>query len=617
MSFARPELLWLLTVLAPLSIWTIRGRWTRRRRWQALAQRGRPVRDGTRGIVAAITCLIIALAQPRWGDLPKETLPPGHDLVLMIDVSRSMAAEDAVPNRLAVAVEMAKSLVRPLGQDVSNRAAVVAFAGRGVVRCPLTENLGAVLDSLDRLQAGSVKPGGTDLGAALDAAIDAVAINQQEHAQGQAIVIFSDGEDHAQRWRSRLEKLRQHDIVVHAVSIGDATEGHLVPTGNSAQPLEFRGEKVISKRSDTALEAITLGTGGTIVKLGIASGDLGKFYQTSLEPLARRQREASRLAGRAERFPLFLLSALVLLVFGCMPSKRSWHWDSHAGFSWRRSVRAVTPAALLAGTALLAIGAGDDRPSSPTESAERAIARGKVAYDELRFEDALEAFESAVERAPRSAVAQYNAAATLFQLKQYARARACYQEARLRAEPLLRTKIDYALGNTSLALGEIAAAIRSYDECLASTARGASLEQVRKDAAINRKFAIEQAQSPAIADNESSDDPSRPPHQNGRRGSDPRRNGEDAPPDGQADSGAGGTGENPDKRAEDERNRPPNRRRRTGGAGGTRKGSQGAQGETPDDRLDAALEHIREAAESRRLPEELPPDSSAADGKDW
>ena len=231
MSFARPELLWLLTVLVPLSIWTIRGRWSRRRRWQSLAQRGRPVRDGTRGIVAAITCLIIALAQPRWGDLPKETLPPGHDLVLMIDVSRSMAAEDAVPNRLAVAVEMAKSLVRPLGQDVSNRAAVVAFAGRGVVRCPLTENLGAVLDSLDRLQAGSVKPGGTDLGAALDAAIDAVAINQQEHAQGQAIVIFSDGEDHAQRWRSRLEKLRQHDIVVHAVSIGDATEGHLVPTG--------------------------------------------------------------------------------------------------------------------------------------------------------------------------------------------------------------------------------------------------------------------------------------------------------------------------------------------------------------------------------------------------
>ena len=71
MSFARPELLWLLTILVPLSIWTIRGRWRRRKRWQSLAQRGRPSRDGTPGIVAAIVCLIVALAQPRWGHLPE------------------------------------------------------------------------------------------------------------------------------------------------------------------------------------------------------------------------------------------------------------------------------------------------------------------------------------------------------------------------------------------------------------------------------------------------------------------------------------------------------------------------------------------------------------------
>ena len=225
MGFARPELLWLLTILVPLSIWTIRGRWRRRKRWQSLAQRGRPTRDGTPGIVAAIVCLIIALAQPRWGHLPGSALPPGHDLVLLIDVSRSMAAEDAVPNRLAVAVEMAESLVRPLGRDPSNRAAVVAFAGRGVLRCPLTENLGAVLDALRstaaRLgQARRDRPGGC----ARCRHRRCVGVDRQEHAQGRAIVIFSDGEDHADRWRSRIERLRQQDIVVHAVSIGDASE---------------------------------------------------------------------------------------------------------------------------------------------------------------------------------------------------------------------------------------------------------------------------------------------------------------------------------------------------------------------------------------------------------
>ena len=71
-------------------------------------------RDGTILVVACITCLIFALAQPRWGRLAAPPLPPGHDVVLAVDVSKSMAAEDAVPNRLAAAVAAAESLVEAL-----------------------------------------------------------------------------------------------------------------------------------------------------------------------------------------------------------------------------------------------------------------------------------------------------------------------------------------------------------------------------------------------------------------------------------------------------------------------------------------------------------------------
>jgi Ca-activated chloride channel family protein len=616
MGFARPEFLWLLTLLPPLAIWTILGRWRRRKRWQSLAQRGRPSRDGTPGIVASIVCLILALAQPRWGRLPGSALPPGHDLVLVIDVSRSMATEDAVPSRLSVAVEMARSLVRPLGRDPSNRAAVVAFAGRGVLRCPLTENLGAVLAALGRLRPGSVNPGGTDLGAALDAAIDALAVDREEHAQGRAIAIFSDGEDHADRWRTRIKRLRQQDIVVHTIAIGDAVNGHPVPIDNRDQPLTFQGETVLSKRSDASLEAIAHGTDGTIVKLGLASGDLGELYESKIEPLARRQREAARLAGMAERFPLFLLSALVFLLLGCLPANRGWHW--HLGWrgslGWRRAARALGRASMLISLAVLTAGAANSQPKAAVDSARSALARGMQAYEDGRLDQALQAFETAIDRAPHLAVPRYNAAATLFQLKEYARARERYQEARLTAGAVLRTKIDYALGNTLLALGEITAAIHAYDECLASTASGEQVEQVRRDAAVNRKFAVEHAESPAIADSENPDGPSRLPRRGGRRGSDPRQDVDDTSPDAQPDSGAGA---NPEGGDQDERDRPPNRTRRTGGAGGTGKGQDGYQGGTPDERLNAALEHIREAAESRRLPEELPPDKPVADGKDW
>ena len=159
-----------------------------------------------------------------------------------------MGAEDAVPNRLAVAVGARRKPGGSPGSRPSNRAAIVIFAGRGVVRYPLTENLGAVVDVLHRLQPGSVRPGGTDLGTGLDAAIES--LGKEEHAAGRSIVIFSDGEDLANRWRSRLEALTRAGVIVHVVAIGDAEQGHPVPSGTGDQPLRYEGEKVLSRRND-------------------------------------------------------------------------------------------------------------------------------------------------------------------------------------------------------------------------------------------------------------------------------------------------------------------------------------------------------------------------------
>ena len=236
--------------------------------WKSLAQRGNVPGNRTASMLAAMTLMILALAQPRFGRLIGPEMPPGQDVVLMVDVSRSMGVEDAVPSRLAMAVDAAQSLIKALTPVPSNRAAVVAFAGRGVLRCPLTENLGAVSDTLNRLQPGSVQPGGTDLGSGLDAALDA--FGEAEHAEGCAIVVFSDGEDHAESWRSRLDRLTKAGVVVHVVAIGDADQGHPVPTGEDHKPLVYEGEEVRSHRVDTALEEVARRTEGAVLKLGLA-----------------------------------------------------------------------------------------------------------------------------------------------------------------------------------------------------------------------------------------------------------------------------------------------------------------------------------------------------------
>ena len=519
-SFVHPERLWLLTGLSLLCLWAIRGRLRRRRAWAALAQRGRAPRDGTLWLLISAAFLILAMAQPRWGRLGSPH-PPGHDAVLLIDVSRSMGAEDAVPNRLAVAVEAAEKLVEALAPEPANRAAVVAFAGRGVLRCPLTENLGAVIDALHRLRPGAVRPGGTNLGAGLDEAIEA--IGTEEHAQGQAIVVFSDGEDLADQWRSRLDRLREKEVVVHAVTIGDAEHDHPVPSGVDDKPLVYRGKPVLSRRSDTALEAITEETGGVVVRLGLTSADLGTLYRTRIEPAARRHREITRISDLTEQFPLFLAVALTCLLAGCWPPGRGWSW--RGGWSWRRSAKALGRASLAIAIAVAFAGAGQPpgalrevggrwwepasvfasipspvarNPVQP-ESAAIAVARGRAAYEAEQFEEALTAFEAAMRLVPNAAVPRYNAAAVLFRLRRYDSARQRYLEARPLADPALQTKIDFALGNTALALGNIPEAIASYDECIASTVRGAGLDVVREDAAINRDFAYKQAQSPRHA----------------------------------------------------------------------------------------------------------------------
>jgi Ca-activated chloride channel family protein len=626
-SFASPHFLWLFVLVLGLSLWAIRGQRLRARSWRLLAQRGKVPNLRSLSLLLAAVFLIVALARPRFGSLIGPPLPPGHDVALLIDVSRSMGAEDAVPNRLAVAIDAAESLVGALAPDPANRAAVVVFAGRGVVRYPLTENLGAVVDVLHRLQPGTVRPGGTDLGAGLDAALET--LGQEEHAAGRSIVVFSDGEDLADHWRSRLDRLVRAGVIVHVVAIGDPEQGHPVPSGTGDQPISYQGEKVLSRRIDTALEAIAQETDGAVLKLGLAAADLKTLYLTRIAPVALRKRAAGRFAERPERFPLFLAAALGLALSGCWPGGRigPWRW------AWNR----VAGAVLLGSLAMTGIGAGPGQengspPADPGPAGTQAIshaapvgvssgtssaalvARGEAAYLAGQFTEALAMFESAIERAPGQPIPRYNAAATLFQLQRYEEARQRYEEARDQANAALRTKIDYALGNTVLVLGDVAGAVEHYDNCLGSTAAGTGLDAVRRDAAINRRFALEQAPPSIARQGESDRDQS--PSKKRNRAPGARKPGEVG--SGPTADDSSGTGPQPDganSQGESD-SRPVRGRRRTGGGGGASNVPPGSPGESPDDRLDNALDQIRDA-QRRRLPEDSPAESSGDGRKDW
>lgn len=579
--FAHPSRLWLLAFAPMVLVWILKG-WRRRRSdWRTLGQGGRLLADGALGWFGAMACLVLALAQPRWGLSTASVLPPGHDVVLLMDVSRSMGAEDAVPNRMGVAVESAESLLTALGRGRGNRVAVVAFEGRGVIRCPLTENLGAAVDTLRSLRPGSVKPGGTNLGAALEAGIDA--FDSQDHAEGRTIVLFSDGEDHANTWSTTFDRLRAMGVVVHSVAIGDIEQGHPVPSlGQGPGAMTYRGTPVLSKRDDRPFEALAKTTGGALVPLGLAPADLGNLYVTKIAPVARQKREAIRPSERTERFGIFLGAALGFGLVGSWPGRGRWP----RSYRWFLSLGALM---------LIAADPVGDRLAKENGD-------GRSAYAGGRFAEALAAFERAIGLAPKDPVPRFNAAAALFQLGRYPDAQGRYREARDRAGAALQTKIDYALGNTSLVLGDIPAAVAYYDACLASTANGPGLDAVRLDAAINRQFAEKQAKTPPV-----------PPDPQGDSQS-PAGRSRAPKPSGDEEGGANDSG-NPDDSGgggDDPRRGPPSGRRGPGGAGGT--GSPSAKGDSPEQRLAAALENVRESRHRRIDEETSAPDK---DRMDW
>ncbi|WP_161602330.1 VWA domain-containing protein [Tautonia marina] len=413
-------------------------------------------------------------------------LPPGRDLILAIDVSWSMAAEDVVPNRLGNAVRIAEELTRVIGRDSGDRVGVVAFAGRGVIRCPLTSNLGAVVEVLKSLRPGCVEPSGTDLGAGLETALDA--FDDEPRDGGRIVMMISDGEDHQRRWERQVERARNLGVVVQTIALGDRDQGHPIPLGAAQaerRPLFlFQGEPVKTRRMDRELRGLALATGGAFLPIGLASADLTTLYEQHILPVQQRSRDAFQRPERAERFRLFLLVGLGIGLIGAWPWPRSIPRRKPWWTSWM----------VVIGLTTVSLGMVQEN-STELRSVADAIRTGRLAFEQKDFAAALDAFEQAERLAPEQAVPAYNSAAALYQLGRFEEAQARYRVARDRADDRLKLKIDYALGNCSLALGELPEAIRHYDECLTSTVTGERYDRIRSFARENRLFAVRQWES--------------------------------------------------------------------------------------------------------------------------
>ena len=184
-------------------------------------------------LLVGLGILIFAAARPRWGVYFEDVQTRGVDMFVLLDVSRSMLAEDVAPNRL----ERAKSDIRDLLQYLKgDRVGLIAFAGAAVVQTPLTTDQGFFQLVLDETDVDSAPRGGSLIGDAIRKALEAM---EPRHDRDQVIVLITDGEDHDSFPAEAAKAAAERDVKVICVGLGDTEEGMRIPMRDESGQLSY------------------------------------------------------------------------------------------------------------------------------------------------------------------------------------------------------------------------------------------------------------------------------------------------------------------------------------------------------------------------------------------
>lgn len=328
MSWGDIESMWV--VLAPLAV-AVLAFYAGRARRDALARLvsarlmpemvvdASPTRRTWKTILRVLAALFLGLAimRPQWGEQSVDVARRGIDIVFVVDTSKSMLAEDVRPNRIARVKQDVRYFVENVVQD--DRIGLVAFAGTAQTLCPLSLDRAAFNLFLDEMDVGVVPRGGTDLGAAIEDALEAFGDDVRNH---KAIILFSDGEAHDGIPDAALEKARKLGVRIYTIGIGSA-DGVRIPVldedGKRTFLKDSDGSIVQTRLDDRILKTIAQRSlDGAYTHLSAGRGNLEKIYLDNIKKIEERELKSRRRVRRVERFQWFLAAALGLLMIECL-----------------------------------------------------------------------------------------------------------------------------------------------------------------------------------------------------------------------------------------------------------------------------------------------------------
>jgi Ca-activated chloride channel family protein len=398
---------------------------------------------------AGLFWLLLALARPQWGASEVTVTQQGSDIVVALDISNSMLAEDVPPNRM----ERAKTeLGSFLARLEDSRVGLVFFAGAAFVQCPMTLDYGTAGIFLKMAGPDMMSEQGTAIAAALETSRELLAKGREGAPGGtfQAILLVTDGEDLEGDWEKEAEACRRDGIRVIPVGVGEETGG-LIPTqdqrGRAAGFMKDEENKVVMTRLDMAsLGKMAAIGGGSPFRLGVdpLAGD--RLF-AELKRLGKRDFEERRISAYQERFILPLVLAMLSFALRMLLRPRG---DRSARSGGRPGVSALVMVGLMIG--LVTHGPA---MAGPLEAGNGDFAQGRGKYLAGEYEEALSDFESALVQDPDDPVVTLAVGETLFRLERYEEALAEFERTlSLTDDRELKAEALFNAGTTLLAAGD-------------------------------------------------------------------------------------------------------------------------------------------------------------------
>ena len=275
-------------------------------------------------LVLGFVSITLALTEPKWNPQVQQIKRKGRDIAILLDTSRSMLAEDIKPNRL----ERSKIAIRDLLEALQgDRISIVTFAGNSTVKCPLTQDYAFVRMALTDISTESTGRGGTVIGDAIRKATTEVFDRQSREFKD--IILITDGEEHEGEESfpvQAAEKAAEEGIRIIAIGLGDEDQGARIPiTGANGGKtfLIYDGKEVWSKLAGDKLREIVFPTGGRF--LAVRPGEtfsLDQIYSDLIATAAKRELESMTMMKYDEKFQIFLMLGIVLIICETLISER-------------------------------------------------------------------------------------------------------------------------------------------------------------------------------------------------------------------------------------------------------------------------------------------------------